>query len=254
MKYFCALGCSFSIALVLSAQEARDKPDLTELSKLIRSLVLKEAPKEFNAAPGWGQSTPFPPRLRLPNLPRTTIKVGDRFELAHGSWKKAKVWMDNPEKDFMLTVTELKPQEAAKYRLALTSTAPLLVDFEFQQWLNGLMLVGVNGRAKAKLKVDLDCDVGLTLDITKFPPEVNVEPKIAKTKIEVRELEVFNPGTAKRPELAQSLNGEIQNLVQGMVQDAEPKIQDEANKAITQALREGKGKISASKLYETIKK
>jgi alpha-D-ribose 1-methylphosphonate 5-triphosphate synthase subunit PhnH len=254
VRYLVALGCCVALTLALSAQEAREKPDYTDLSKLIRSLALKEAPKEFTASPGWGQSKPFPPRLRLPNLPRTTIKVGDRLELAHGSWKKAKVWMDNPERDFTLAVTELKPQEASKYRLALTSTAPLLIDFEFQQWLNGLMLVGVNGRAKAKVKVDLDCDVGLTLNVTKFPPEVSVDPKIAKTKIEVRELEVFNPGTAKRPDLAQTLNGEIQNFVQGMVQDAEPKIQDEANRAIAQALREGKGTFSASKLYETIKK
>jgi hypothetical protein len=221
---------------------------------MIRSLALKVAPKEFTASPGWGQSTPFPPRLRLPNLPRTTIKVGDRLELAHGSWKKAKVWMENSEKDFALAVTELKPQDASKYRLSLTSTAPLLVDFEFQQWLNGLMLVGVNGRAKAKIKVDLDCDIGLTLNVAKFPPEVSVEPKIAKTKIEVLELEVFNAGTANRPDLAQNLNNEIKNFVQGMAQDAEPKIQDEANRAIAQALREGKGTFSASKLYDAIKK
>jgi len=238
----------------LPAQEVRDKPDYTELSKRIRALALKEAPKEFTASPGWGQSTPFPPRLRLPNLPRTTIRVGDHLELANGSWKKAKIWMDNPDKDFALVVTELKPQEPSKYHLALTSTAPLLIDFEFQQWLNGLMLLGVNGRAKATIKVDLDCDVGLTLNVAKFPPEVSVEPKIAKTKIEVRELEVFNPGTARRPDLAQNLNNEIKNFVQGMVQDAEPKIQDEANRAIAQALREGKGTFSAAKLYDAIKK
>src|SRR6185369_16343842 len=122
-----------------------------------------------------------------------------------------------------------------------------LIDFEIQQWLNGLMLVGVNGRAKATIKVDLDCDVGLMLNVAKFPPEVSVEPKIAKTKIEVRELEVFNPGTARRPDLAQNLNNEIKNFVQGMVQDAEPRVQDEANRAIAQALREGKGTFSAAK-------
>jgi hypothetical protein len=252
MKWITALASCFAVTFAVIGQEPRKEPDYTELSKLIRSIVLKEAPKEFSAAPGWGQSTPFPPRLRLPNLPRTTIKVGDHLELAHGTWKKAKVWPENPERDFMLAVTELKPQGGSKYRLSLTSATPLLVDFEVQQWLNGLMLVGVNGRAKAKVKVDLDCDVALTLNALKFPPEVTVEPKIAKTKIEVQDFEVFNPATAARPERAQGLNNDIKSLVQGMVQDAEPKIQDEANRAIAQAIREGKGTFSASKLYSAL--
>jgi hypothetical protein len=254
VKFSFSVATFLALTLALPAQEAREKPDYTELSTLIRSKVLKEAPKGFSAAPGWGQSTPFPPRLRLPNLPRTTIKVGDRLELAHGSWKKGRAWMENRERDLALAVTDLKPSEAGKYRLSLTGAAPLLVDYQFQQWLNGLMIVEVSGRAKAKVKVDLDCDIGLSLNVAKFPPEVTVEPKIAKTKIDVLELEVLNPGTANRPDLAQGVNNQVRNFVQGLIQEAEPKIQEEANRAIAQAIREGKGTFSAAKLYEAVKK
>jgi hypothetical protein len=254
MRYFVSLVSCCAVVVSLSAQETAEKPDYTELSKMIRTMALKLAPKEFTAAPAWGLSIPFPPRLRLPNLPRTTIQVGDRVELAHGSWKKAKAWMEEPDKDFVLVVTDLKPLESSKYRLSLTSVAPLLIDYEFQQWLNGIMLVGVNGRAKSKIKIDLDCDVGLSLNVAKFPPEVTVDPKIIATKIDVQDFEVFNPATANRPDRAQNLNNEIKNFAQGFVRDAEPKIQDKANKAIAQALRDGKGTFSAVKLYEAIKK
>ncbi len=253
MKFAIAVAINLAFVLSLSAQDAAEKPDYSELSKMIRAMALKEAPKEFIATPAWGLSTPFPPRLRLPNLPRTTIQVDGRVELAHGSWKKAKIWMENPERDFSLVVTELKQLESSKYRLALTSTAPLLVDYEFQQWLNGLMLVGVNGRAKAKVKVDLDFEVGLSLNVAKFPPEVKVDPKVVATKIDVLEFEIFNPAAANRPELAQNLNGEARNFVQGVVRDAEPKIRDDANRAIAQAIRDGKGTFSATKLYEAAK-
>jgi hypothetical protein len=253
-KSLASVGICLGAAFALPAQEPQTKPDYTELSKLIRARVLKEAPKEFSASVGWGQSTPFPPKLRLPNVPRVTMKVGDHLELAHGPWKKAKVWMDNRDRDFTLAVTDLKPSDSSQYRLSLTSAAPLNIDYEFQRWVNGLMLLGINGRAKAKIKVDLDCDVGLTLNVSKFPPEVTVEPKIAKTKIEIQEFQVFNPGPANQPNLAQNINEEVRGFLQGIVRDAEPQIQEEANKAIAQALRDGKGTISASKLYDSIKK
>ncbi len=253
MKFASPFAIALALAVSAAGQESAEKPDYSELSKMIRSMALKNAPKEFNVAPAWGLSTPIPPKLRLQNLPRTTIQVGDRVELAHGSWKKANIWMDDPEKDLALVVADLKPIDSSKYRLSLTSSAPLNVDYEFQQWLNGLMLVGVTGRAKAKVKIDLDCDVALSLNVGKFPPEVTVDPKVTSAKIDVEKFEVFNPAGAKRPELAQNLNDEAKKFVQGIVRDAEPRIRDEANKAIAEAIRDGKGTFSAEKLFDAIK-
>jgi len=258
MKYVASLAGLLLGAFALVAQETPSldpaKADYTELSKMIRTVALKEAPKEFRPAPAWGLSTPFPPKLRLPGLPRTTIKNGDHLELAHGSWKRARVTMENPERDFVLNVTDLTVLEASKYRVSITSIAPLNIDYEFQQWLNGLMLVGLEGRAKARVKVDIDCEVVLTLNALKLPPEITVAPKITSTKIEVQDLEVFNPATANRPDRAQNINGELRNFVQGLVRDAEPNVQEEANKAIVRALRDGKGTFSAAKLFEASQK
>lgn len=256
MKFAIPMGCLLGAALALNAQEPSlaPKADYAELSKMIRTVILKEAPKEFHAAPAWNLSTPFPPRLRLPNLPRTTIKVGDHVELAHGSWKRARVTMEDPERDLSLTVTDVKQIDSSKYRVAVTSSAPLLVDYEFQQWLNGLLLLNIEGRAKAKLKVDLECDVALSLNALKFPPEVTVDPKIAALKVDLQDLEVFNPATANRPDRAQNINSELRNFVQGTIREAEPGIQDEANKAIAKALRDGKGTFSAAKLFEAAQK
>ena len=74
---------------------AQEQSDYDELSRLIRGFVVKGAPKVFEEKSEWGKSTPIPEKLRLPNLPRTAIKVGDRVELAHGNWKRAKMWFDD---------------------------------------------------------------------------------------------------------------------------------------------------------------
>lgn len=257
LKYSLLFG-GIWFACVAFAQEGTDedalKPDLGELSRMIRSEVLKSAPKEFEGSLGWGQSTPFPPKLRLPGLARTTVKVGDRTELAHGTWKKGKVWVENPQRDFALAVTDLKLSESGKYRMTVVSSAPLKIDYEVQQWLNGLLLFGVEGRADAKVQLDLDFDIKVALNVTKFPPEISVDPKVVGTKAQVLDVKVFDPSRARNPERAQNINSTIRDFAQGLVHEAEPKIQEEANQAIAKAIREGKGTFSASKLLERAKK
>lgn len=256
MKRSTILGGVLLVCVAAAAQEGSDdlKPDLGELSRMIRGEVLKSAPKEFEGALGWGQSTPIPPKLRLPGLPRTTVKVGDRTELAHGTWKKGKVTIENPQRDFALTVTDLKLDDSGKYRMSVTSSAPLKIDYEVQQWLNGLMLFSVEGRADAKVQLDLDFDIKVSLNTAKFPPEISVDPKVIGTKAQVIDVKVFDPARAKNPDRAQNINNTIRDFAQGMVRDAEPKIQEEANQAIAKAIREGKGTFSAGKLLERSKK
>ena len=241
----------FAIPLLAQDPAPAAKPDLEPLSKMIRDAVLKQAPKSFEDTSGWGLSKPIPPKLRLPNLPRTVIKVGDHDQLAHGSWRRVKGWMAVPEKDLALQVTELRPLDDGKYKLSLTSTADLQIEGELQQWLNGLMVVGVTGRATATAQVDLDADVKLVLDITKFPPEVKVEPKVVRIAVDLKKFELFKEQQGQPPI---GINNDLKGLLQAALKAKEPQLVDEANRAIADALRQGKGTFSASKLYESIAK
>ena len=255
-RFLSTLG-TVLVAIPLLAQEPAALPakaDLEPLSKLIRDAVLKQVPKSFEDNSGWNLSKPFPAKIRLPGLPRTVIRVGDHDEIAHGSWRRVKGWMADPEKDLSLHVTELKPLPDGKYRLSLTSTADLQVEGEFQQWLNGLMLVGITGRATTTAQVDLDADIKLSLDLAKFPPEVTVEPKVVKLSIDLKKFTLFNPQTANNPPRADGLNNDLKNLLQQAIRSQEPKLIEEANRAIADAIRQGKGTLSAAKLYEAIAK
>ena len=162
--------------------------------------------------------------------------------------------MPDPQKDLSLQITELKPADDSKYLLSLTSTAALLIDGEAQQWLNGLMIFGANGQATALVQVDLDAEVKLSLNVGKFPPEVTVEPKVVRCQVELKKFELFRPENAKNPQRADGLNNELRNLLQGAIRNNEPKIVEGANRAIADALRQGKGTFSAAALYDALSK
>src|SRR4051812_31645525 len=81
-----------------SADEPAKEPakDYTEFSKLLHKMVVAQVPKYVEDNSGWGGTIPIPDKLRLPRLPRTRIKVGDREELPHGLWRKLRVTIDDP--------------------------------------------------------------------------------------------------------------------------------------------------------------
>jgi hypothetical protein len=231
-------------------------PDYTEFSKLVHKIVVSQLPKVHQDDSGWGGTVPLQEKLRLPRL-RTYVKVGDRIEVPHGFWRKVKVWLDDPAEDLTIRVRELKPIDAKIYRLSLDAEAELRGWTEVQHWQKGLALVGFIANADAIISLSLDCDVAVSLKPGKFPPEVAVEPKVTRLKLDLKDF-ILHDVTLRR--LGRVLEGEqardaadqFRGILKDLVRAAEPMVKDHANRAIEKGLREGKGTISAGALFKAL--
>jgi hypothetical protein len=259
-----AMRCIFLVAplllasFLIPARADDETADYTELSKLIHKMLVKEIPKEFVDTSEWGKTIPIPTKLRLPNL-RTRVKVGDHEELPHGLWKKARLWLDDPAKDVTIQVRELKKLDGAKgYRLGLDATVAVNVIRDMQHWQKGLATLGGSAQARATVTIALDIDVALSLISSKFPPELKIEPKVAQSKLLLKEFDLqrvsplFGVGTSLEGEKAREIGNELKGLLQSLMTAYEREVRDQANRAIAQALKEGKGNISASVLFKAL--
>lgn len=225
------------------------KADLVQLSKMVHSILVKEVPKQVTDASGWGQTIPIPmERLILPRL-RVTVKVGDRLELPHGLWRKIHLMIPEPERDVAVAVTDLKMEAGKPAKVSLDLSARVHSEMEFQHWQKGLATIGGVARATALVDVHIDCEVNLSLDTKKFPPEVKVEPKVTDSRIDVREFELLRPREGPAGDRARSINELLRSGLQALAQSQEPQIREQANQAIAQALRDGKGTLSATSLW-----
>lgn len=230
--------------------------DYAEFSRLLHKIVLKQLPKVHEDDSGWGGTVPVPPNLRLPGL-RTYVKVGDQTELPHGLWRKVKVWLDDPARNLVIRVRELKPTEAKTYRLLLEADADLRGWAEVQHWQKGLALVGFVANADARVRLTLDCDVAVGLKPRTFPPEVQVEPKVTDLKLELHEFDLRDVtlrrlGRVLEGEQALAAGDQVKGLLRDVLRAAEPAVKDHANRAIEKGLREGKGTISAGALLKAL--
>src|SRR5437764_2785256 len=130
-----AVMVAFPLSVV--AGDGPTRTDYADLSKLIHKMVLKQAPREHEEKFDWGTSIPVPEKLILPKLARTYIKVGDRKELAHGSWKRVHVKLENPDKDLRIKVKQFEKMDKGGYRAVIDAEAALKCDGEMNQWLRG---------------------------------------------------------------------------------------------------------------------
>lgn len=235
-------------ATLLSAADAK-LADYTELSKLIHQAVVEKAPKVYEDRSEWGKTIPAPDVVRFPRLKRVMIQNGDRMEVPDGTWKRTKVWLDDPSKNIQIQVRELKKLEGKNYRLVLDATVALHGERERKIWRNGIHLVGLSVQADALIGVSLDCDVAVTINAAKFPPEVTVEPKIVESRLDLKEFDLNRVGIVEG-DLPRDIGNELKGILQELIKLYEPEVKERANVAIAKAIKEGKGTISATKLFK----
>ena len=235
-----------------SAGDPAKNEKYAEFSKLINKIALKEIPNYIQDNTGWGQTMPIPPgKLRFANL-RTTVKVKDHFEFPHGLWRKVKVWMKEPAKDLDIRVREFKV-DGKIIHISLDAVVTAETEIEAEHWQRGIFLWGFKGKAGPKIGVAVDCDVAISPG--KSLLEVKVEPKVTSLKVDLKDLNLRELNTARLGKVAEGENAKaLGNRYKDVLQDAidyfKPTLEDYANQAIAQSLKEGRGTISLTELMK----
>lgn len=232
-------------------EEELPKSSYGEFSKLVHKMVVPHVPKFYEDMSGWGGTIPVPPDLRLPRL-RTYIKVGDRVEVPHGLWKKFRIWIDDPHKDVRIDLLDMKKSDGGGFRLKIGADALVHGDAEVKPWQKGLGLPFVKGEADFVIGLVMDVDVKLTLDTSKFPPDLTVEPWIVSSKLELKEINLKRIGSiiSIEGEGAFNLGNEMKGTINGLLQTYEEQVTDQVNVAISDSLKKGKGKLSTGELLK----
>lgn len=252
MRSIFGLIAILAVGPVGGAQEKQEKQEYKEFSRLVHSIVVKQLPKEFEDTSGWGGTIPAEDNLPLAKL-RKYVKVGDKLEVPHGTWRKFKGKVEDPSKNLKIVVKEFKQLNDKTYRVVADVDATFLVRGEIQQWQKGLFLIGGELAADANLTAAIVCDVGVSLNLKKFPPELNIEPKVAELGLEFVDFKVRG-GPFITGELGDNFRRDLKEGLRAVVKASEPLVKMYANDAIAQGLKEGKGTISADAILKALPK
>lgn len=242
------IGC-FVFSCVASADEK--SKDYSELSKLLQKEVAEKCPKRFEEKSNWGRTVSAMTPVRLPRLPRKVVKVNGRDEFPDGSWKRSVFWLDDPAKQIQVRVVDVRHLDGNRHVVTVDAGVFVHCEREQQEWKNGIKLLGVTVRADAKVNAQITCDIKITLDTSKFPPDVLAEPKVSNIRIELREFDVHQIGRVMlEGDLPRLLGNELKELLQHLIKAKENEVKELANASIAQALKGGPARISPTDLLK----
>lgn len=247
-----AIGALIFLPLVAAAGEKTPlKQEYAEFSRLIHSIVVKQMPKEIEDTASWGQTVPVEGKLPFPLL-RKYVKVGDKTEVPHGAWRRSKGRLEDPNKNLKIVVKDFKKLDDKTHRLVLDVDATLVIHAEWQQWQKGLLLFGGETNADARVTAAIVCDVGVSLNLKTFPPVLNVEPKVKELELDLVEFKFRNFGPLISGDQANVFANDFKEVLRTVIKASEPLVKEQANQAIAQSLKEGKGMISATTIMKAL--
>jgi hypothetical protein len=231
------------------------KDEFADLSRMLHKMLVKQAPREIEHKIDWGKSVPFPEKLKLPNLPRTTVKVGERTELAQGAWRRLRVKLENPDKDVKVRVKEFRKQEKGPYRVVIDADVLLHCDGEWDQFLKGILLFKVEGQADTTVASTIVCDVDVAINFKKFPPEAKIDPKVVDMTLDLKDFQLNRlGGTLEGERIRQIGNDLLRDTLRDLLKAHEADAKQYANEAIAEALKENQGKFSITDLLKAVPK
>jgi hypothetical protein len=245
MSLAAALGASALLASTSRGESPAAAPTVPPgLSKLVTDLAREHVPATYDDDRHWGRTAKVWAGVRF-EREGWKIETHRRYvEVNHGTWTRYHLDLIDPEKNLVVEVLDLRDDQGealCKVRL----TARVRCDARVAEWQRGVQLYSLSTVALARVRMDADCILGLSLDPTKLPPDVLLTPKVKTAKLALLEFEVREVSKA-RGELAEQLGGGVEALLKEKLADYEAKLPEKINKQV--AKKQEKLRLSLSDL------
>lgn len=113
-----------------------------------------------------------------------------------GTWRKVRVTAVDPQRNLELQIRDVRPAEPGRLTFTLFVAARVEVDFEQQNWKNGLRLCAGSARAKSWVQASLSCELTTRLEKPKdaFVPDVIVRGRVLSAQVQYYDFKVDHVG------------------------------------------------------------
>src|SRR5947209_761461 len=154
-----------------------------ELAGDFRGLLLQNLPQPlYQKENNWGHQSSVRRR-------HFTGKPGDyHMEILHepkndGVWKRLTVEAVNPAESLVFDLRNITNPELGKIAFQVFASFDTQITYDHQRWQSGLRLFDATARAKARVKVTLDCEAMSRFENGVLLPDVVIELKVTKADV-----------------------------------------------------------------------
>ena len=210
----------------------REPTDLDQnLNQMITQLVLANIPHTYTDDKKWGMTDR---RFDGVKLRREGLKIETKRKwktVNHGTWKKYTARLVDPKQKFSVEVKKIRAAENGRLAFEFHTRTPLAISARQSKWVKGIQLYSISADARAEVRLRVDCELGIRLDPTKFPPDVLFDPEVTDASLEVIDFDVDRVSKLGG-EVAQQVTKQARSILDDKIEEKEHKLVEKLNRSI----------------------
>lgn len=198
---------------------------------LLRDLAIAAIPLEFSHDKQWGKTKEVwdGVHVQMDGLKLKTHRK--RKEVRHGTWKKYRIQLVEPEKNLQIQIGELKEVAPGRAAFPLSINAKLNLFAQRQEWQRDVRLYSISAEATADVDLTVDFEMTTGLDLDNLPPDLILRPEAKSADLRLREFKLHRISKADGP-LVRELGDGLEGFFRRYLADNQQELTDKLNRAI----------------------
>ncbi len=225
-----------SLAPQLASLEASEG-----FQRLITSIVRENIPHEFEKRDGWGETRERWDGLKIWRDGFQIKTKRRKKEVKHGSWKMYRVQLVDPVEHFQIRLESIRTLPDARTEFIVCVDAKLKAFGRFAQWEHGVQLIALSANARADVRFRATCNLGSSLDPSRFPPDVVLDPIVTQA-----ELKLVKYRLERVSQLGGSLANELGKALREVLEDQVAKQRHKLPEKINKQIEKNRDKMRFS--------
>ncbi len=160
------------------------------LNRLITGLVLQHMPHTYERDKDWGGQAERWDGIRW-DTDGWQIKTKRRKKLVnHGTWRKYSASLADPEREFVVSVTNIRQTAGQRLAFRLNFATRLNLFARQAEWVKGVQLYSLSAEGHAAVRLALDVELEIQLDPGRLPPDLIFRPQVTAADLVVDDFRI----------------------------------------------------------------
>ncbi len=200
------------------------------LDRILTQIVLDNMPHQYTDEKKWGSQKKRWDGIRLRrDDDGGKLETERKYKMVnHGTWKKYSASLIDPNQEFTAELKNMSSLPSGATRFDLEFSAHLKLDARQSKWVNGLQLYSFNADGHARIRLRIACEMQVTMDISRFPPDLIFAPTVTDADIVVDEFRLDRISKAGG-EFAQQATRSARKILDEKIEEKETKLVKKLN-------------------------
>lgn len=223
-----------------------------DVQPLLMELILDNLPHDFDHTKNWGKTKQVFSGIDM-RFAGLELRTHRRWKTVNqGTWSKYKASLVDPHKNLRIELSHLVETEPGKVAFLMSTKAKLDLYGRLQEWQRGVRLYSVSADAIADIQLKLRCTMSTKLDITKLPPDIQLQPTVTDAEVKLVQFKLQRLSKSGGP-IVRELGDGVEKILRRELAQKNERIVDKINRQIKKHeddLRLSLGDAVKSKLFK----